>query len=176
MRYGVRFPPHSIFCGNLNVCAFLKRKEWSCGHESFIDVRGDLCVDISTLGFMRIGPGTIEIWGELSPHCEDFNPGEQLDAVWIDRGFWYGDGKLIEVRLDLSVDVCNLGLNRIGRGVVEIWGEVFPPQYNLRNMIGLGFVEGEGVVVWSWNFDRRQKGPICGCYPPWFEENWSRGT
>ena len=71
---------------------------------------------------MRIGPGTIEIWGELSPHSEDFSPGEQLDGVWIDRGFWYGDGKLIEVRLDLSVDVCNLGLNRIGQGVVEIWG------------------------------------------------------
>ena len=60
--------------------------------------------------------------------------------------------------------------------MVEIWGELFPPQYNLRNMIGLGFVEGEGVVLWSWNFDRRQKGAIRGCYGPWFEENWSRGT
>ena len=33
---------------------------------------------------------------------------------------------LIEVRGDLSVSVCALGLTMVALVVVEIWGEVFP--------------------------------------------------
>jgi hypothetical protein len=46
----------------------------------------------------------------------------------------------------LYVDIPALGLRRIGAGVVEIWGEVFPPQYNLRNSGCWRVVEWEGVL------------------------------
>ena len=51
----------------------------------------------------------------------------------------------IDVRNNPSLNVCALGLRRIGLGVVEIWGELSPLQYNLRNLKDLGFVEEEGV-------------------------------
>ena len=66
-------PPQSTFCGNLNVWALLKWKEQCYGHETFIDVREDLSVNTSALGLKRIGPGVVEIYGELFPHsiiCE----------------------------------------------------------------------------------------------------------
>ena len=52
-----------------------------------------------------------------------------------------GHEYFIDVRSDLYVDVSTLSLRRIGPGVVEIWGELCPPQYNLRNFVCLGFVE-----------------------------------
>ena len=42
-------------------------KECPNGREDFIDVRIDPSVDASTLGLRRIGPGVVEIWGEVSP-------------------------------------------------------------------------------------------------------------
>ena len=67
MRYGVKCPSHSIFCGNLYVWALLEREEPCYGHESFIYVRKKLYVDVSALCLKRIGPGVVEIWGEVSP-------------------------------------------------------------------------------------------------------------
>ena len=58
-------PLKSIFCGILDVWGLLRGKECPNGHEDFIDVRGDLYVDVSTLGSNRIGPGVGEIWGEV---------------------------------------------------------------------------------------------------------------
>ena len=57
-----------------------------------------------------------------------------------------GHETFIDVRGDPYVEIPDLALNRIGPGVVEIWGEVFPPQYNLRNLGCWGIVEWEGVV------------------------------
>ena len=46
--------------------------------------------------------------------------------VWSARELWDGVVTLIDVRDDPSVSACMVGLTRIGVGVVEIWGEVFP--------------------------------------------------
>ena len=52
-----------------------------------------------------------------------------------------GHEDFIYVRIDTSGDIWTLCLRRIGPGVVEIQGELSPPQYNLRNLGCLGFVE-----------------------------------
>ena len=59
--------PHSIICGILDVGGLLSGNECSNGHEDFIYVRIDPSVDVSTLDLRRIGPGVVEIQGELSP-------------------------------------------------------------------------------------------------------------
>ena len=56
-----------------------------------------------------------------------------------------GRDEFIYVMTCLCFDVRALGLSIIGPGVVEIWVEVFPPQYILRNFECLGLVEWEGV-------------------------------
>jgi len=40
------------------------------------------------------------------------------------KKWWYSVPMLIEVRGDLSVSVCKLGLTMVALVVVEIWGEV----------------------------------------------------
>ena len=57
----------SIICGILDVWGLWSGKECPNGREDFIDVRIDPSVDASTLGLRRIGPGVVEIWGEVSP-------------------------------------------------------------------------------------------------------------
>ena len=54
----------------------------------------------------------------------------------------YGHETLIDVIRALYVEVAALGLKRIGAGVVEIWVEVFPPQYYLRNFGCWGLLSG----------------------------------
>ena len=60
-------PPPQCICGNWYVWALLKRKERGYGHETLIDVIRALYVEVATLGLKRIGPGVVEIRGEVSP-------------------------------------------------------------------------------------------------------------
>ena len=49
-----------------------------------------------------------------------------------------GHGTYTDVRRGLSVIVFKRCLKRIDPGVVEIWGEVFTPQYYWENVLMLG--------------------------------------
>ena len=51
-----------------------------------------------------------------------------------------GREDFIDVRIDPYVDVSSLDLRTVGPGVVEIWVEISPSQYNLRKFECLGFV------------------------------------
>ena len=72
---------------------------------------------------------------------------EILDVwgLWSGKECPTGREDFIDVRIDPSVDVSTLGLRRIGPVVVEIGGEVFPPQYNLRNVGCWRVIEWQGV-------------------------------
>ena len=59
--------PHSIICGILDVGGLLSGKECPNGRDDFIDIIGCLCVDVPALCLSRIGPGVVEIWGEVFP-------------------------------------------------------------------------------------------------------------
>ena len=65
----------------------------------------------------------------------------------------YGHEAFIDVRGDPCVEISDLDLKRIGAGVVEIWGEMSPPQYKLRNFGCWGVVEWEGVPEWPLRFN-----------------------
>ena len=67
LRYGVSCFPHSVICGILDVGGLLSGKECPYGHEDFVDVIGCLSVNVPALGSSRIGPGVVEIWGEVFP-------------------------------------------------------------------------------------------------------------
>jgi hypothetical protein len=62
---------------------------------------------------------------------------------------WYGHETFIDVRDNPYLEISDLGLKRIDPGVVEICGEMSPPQYNLRNFGCLWCVEWEGVAELS---------------------------
>jgi hypothetical protein len=65
-----------------------------------------------------------DVWGSLSR-----------------KGRPNGHEYFIDVRNNPSLNVGILGLRRMGLGVVEIWGELSPSQYNFRNFGRLGLVE-----------------------------------
>ena len=96
----------------------------------------------------------VEICDEVSPHniiCGILDVGGLLTWEKCPNG----RETYTDVRGDVFVDVPTLGWNRIWLRAIEIWVEVFPPQYNLRNLRDRGSIEVEGAGKWSWNFYRR---------------------
>ena len=65
----------------------------------------------------------------------------------------YGLVTFIDVRGDISVGVCSLGLTMASLVVVEIWGEVFHLGRLGGDVNGGNGMECQGVVLWSCNFN-----------------------
>jgi len=43
------------------------RNEWSCSHETLIDVRGDLCLEYSVLNLESLALLGMALWGDVFP-------------------------------------------------------------------------------------------------------------
>ena len=96
---------------------------------------------------------------------------------------------LIEARGDGCVSVCGLGLTMVALVMVEIWGEISPHGgIWWRSQWGNG-IECQGVVVWSYNFNRSWRRPppagfwVLGLVPVrlvvaeiWCEDSPARNT
>jgi len=96
-------------------------------------VREDQSVDFCKLRLLSIGPVVSEIWGEDSL--------QRWEWPSLAMKEWPHElVMLIEVRIVLYIDLCQLCLEPIGPGGVEIWG------HNFLHWVGFGIWGRNGIL------------------------------
>ena len=61
---------------------------------------------------------------------------------------------LIEVRRDLCIDFCELHLEPIAPGGVEIWDKNFLHSVEFVICGEMGHVKWEGIILWPWKLTK----------------------